>query len=1025
MSDAILEALMQLFALIIDIDENNKISEREKEVVRSFLTQQLNRKLSEKYMIIFEEYLLQFHKDDYYQNPEKRRKRRTLTARKIVSICEKVNEELQQNQKIYVIIQLIEFISLGELVSERETEFLTTVSNAFKIPKAEFRNIFSFIVGTVHDIPDKDKVLVINNKERCHYDIIKHKFEPHISGELFFLRIESTKTYVLRYYGYADIYLNSQNILSGRTYAFEHGSSIRSQSMKTIFYTDVAGRFSSIAPGSNITVAAKDVTYWFKNTHNGIQKFNMNAKSGTLVAVMGGSGVGKSTLINVLNGTLKPNKGEVFFNGHNLNYQDERNRLKGVIGLVPQEDLLIEDLTVYQNLYYCAKLCLDGLNEDEITGAIDKVLNELDLLEIKDLKVGSPLKKVISGGQRKRLNIAMELIREPHVLFIDEPTSGLSSLDAENVMNLIKEQADKGKLVIVNIHQPSSYLYKMFDKVLILDKGGYQIFYGNPMEAIVYFKRMTNHANPNEDQCETCGTVNTDQLLQIIDAKVVNEHGKLTNARKVSPEEWSKLFEKNIKIDHEVAKSNIEIPHSRFHIPGKIKQTFLYFKRDLVSKLANKQYVIISLIEAPLLALILGYFTKYIDVTEAGTGKYIFYQNENIPAYLFMCVIVSLFLGLIGSSEEIIKDRKVLKREVFLNLSRASYLNSKVMVLFILAAIQTISFVFVGNTILEIKGMTLSYWIILYSTNCFAILMGLNISSGFNRVITVYILIPFLLIPQLLLSGVIVNFDKLHKSFTNFDNVPFIGDLMTSRWSYEALAVHQFKDNEFEKITFEHDMKSSQNTFYCDFLIPKLYEKTQLCEHAIGVEKWRDDFQENLAKLSKYITFLSDVSGMHNEHIMNNLNKESFDTITARLMIDYLNELKIQFRSEANESIRKRDSIIDRLDNINGKGYTSGLENKYQNENLKKFLRNQNRKYHIIETDTRLIQKVDPVYRIPISRTGRAHFYAPVKRLGNLSVDTYWFNLVVIWLFTLMLYITLYYDSLRKVLNYFDKPSKV
>ncbi|MEE4116508.1 MAG: ATP-binding cassette domain-containing protein, partial [Marinilabiliaceae bacterium] len=309
MSDVILDALMQLFALIIDIDENNKISEREKEVVRSFLTQQLNRKLAEKYMIIFEEYLLQFHKDDYYQNPEKKRKRRTLTERKIISICEKINEELQQNQKIYVIIQLIEFISLGELVSEKETEFLKRVSNTFRIPKAEFRNIFSFIVGTVHDIPDKDKVLVVNNKERCHYDLIKHKFEPHISGELFFLRIESTRTYVLRYYGYADIYLNSQNIVSGRTYAFEHGSSVRSQSMKTIFYTDVSGRFSTVEPGSNITVAAKDVTYWFKNTYNGIQKFNMNAKSGTLVAVMGGSGVGKSTLINVLNGTLTPNKG--------------------------------------------------------------------------------------------------------------------------------------------------------------------------------------------------------------------------------------------------------------------------------------------------------------------------------------------------------------------------------------------------------------------------------------------------------------------------------------------------------------------------------------------------------------------------------------------------------------------------------------------------------------------------------------------------------------------------------------------
>jgi ABC-type multidrug transport system ATPase subunit len=750
----------------------------------------------------------------------------------------------------------------------------------------------------------------------------------------------------------------------------------------------------------------------------------MNAKSGTLVAVMGGSGVGKSTLINVLNGTLTPNKGEVFFNGHNLNKQEERNRLKGVIGLVPQEDLLIEDLSVYQNLFFSAKMCLDGLNDGEIKEAIDRVLQELDLVEIKDLKVGSPLQKVISGGQRKRLNIALELIREPHVLFIDEPTSGLSSLDAENVMNLVKEQADNGKLVIVNIHQPSSYLYKMFDKVLILDKGGYQIFYGNPMEAIVYFKRMTNHANPNEDQCEACGNVNTDQLLQIIDAKVVDEHGKLTNNRKVSPEEWSKLFEKNIKIDHELTKSEISIPESRFKIPGIIKQTILYFRRDLVSKLANIQYIIISLLEAPLLALILGYFTKYIDVYPGSTGRYVFFMNENIPAYLFMCVIVSLFLGLICSSEEIIKDRRILKRESFLNLSRFSYLNSKIAVLFILAAIQTISFAVVGNLILEIKGMTLSYWLILFSTSCFAILLGLNISSAFNRVITVYILIPFLLIPQLLLSGVIVKFDRLHKSFTNFDNVPVIGDMMTSRWSYEALAVHQFKDNEFKKLTFYYDMGKSQNTWYKDFLIPALYMHTLNCRKAIGVEKLRDDFRESLYKLFVYTRFLSDISGINNEHIINSLNEATFDTTIADQTVSWLEELKTYFMWEAVKYDEKSNSVITELDSLYGKGYIAGLKDKYHNENLESFVLNRNDMHHILETDKRIIQKSDLAYRIPLTKNGRAHFYAPVKRLGSWNIDTYWFNLFAIWLFTLLLYITLYYDSLRKGLNYFQKPVK-
>jgi len=131
----------------------------------------------------------------------------------------------------------------------------------------------------------------------------------------------------------------------------------------------------------------------------------------------------------------------------------------------------------------------------------------------------NPLNKVISGGQRKRLNIALELIREPTILFVDEPTSGLSSVDSEIVMNLLKDLTYRGKLVIINIHQPGSDIYKMFDKIMIIDKGGYQIFYGNPTEAIVYFKYRASLANANEDQCISCGNVNTDQLLQIIEAK--------------------------------------------------------------------------------------------------------------------------------------------------------------------------------------------------------------------------------------------------------------------------------------------------------------------------------------------------------------------------------------------------------------------------------------------------------------------------------------------------------------------------
>ena len=129
-----------------------------------------------------------------------------------------------------------------------------------------------------------------------------------------------------------------------------------------------------------------------------------------------------------------------------------------------------------------------------------QTLKSIGLYETKDLKVGSPLKRLFSGGQRKRLNIALELIREPSIMFVDEPTSGLSSRDSENIMDLLKELSLKGKLIFVVIHQPSSDIFKMFDKLIILDRGGYPIYNGNPVDAVIYFKRLVQHVNSEESE---------------------------------------------------------------------------------------------------------------------------------------------------------------------------------------------------------------------------------------------------------------------------------------------------------------------------------------------------------------------------------------------------------------------------------------------------------------------------------------------------------------------------------------------
>jgi len=790
--------------------------------------------------------------------------------------------------------------------------------------------------------------------------------------------------------------------------------------MDAIYYNDITNIFSGEKIKLKVSLDAKDVYLRFRNSEYGIQKFNFHEESGNLVGILGGSGVGKSTLMSVLSGISRPHSGEVLINGYNLYSEKDRTYLNGIVGFVPQDDLLIEELTVYQNLYYSAKMCLDNLNEAQLKEALDKTLKDLELDEIKNLKVGSSLDKVISGGQRKRLNIALELIREPTILFVDEPTSGLSSVDSDTVMTLLKEQAYNGKLVITNIHQPGSDLYKMFDKIMIIDKGGYKIFYGNPSEAVVYFKINSSHANACEDQCITCGNIDSDQLLQIIEAKVVNENGKHTNIRKVTPQEWADRF--NGMTQRKELNSqpvNRNLPETINRIPGFFKQSEIYFFRDILSKMANRQYIIISLLGSPLLAFLLAYFTKY-----ASGDTFIFSENENLPAYLFMSVITSLFLGLIISAEEIIRDRKILKRESFLNLSWFSYLNSKIMVMFLISAIQTISFVLIGNFILGIKGMTLSYWLIFFTTSCFANMMGLNISSALNSVVTIYILIPFFIIPQLLFSGVLVKFDKLHQSsLTKNEFVPILGDAMAARWAFEALAVEQFKNNKYERNFIEYNIEKSQNDWYANYLIPALKKDLWECQHFRDSIGYQEHIDNNFAKLSNYIDKLTLLAGFDRTsgNWKTSLNKDHFNSEVAKKTATYLDSLAGHFRYLRKKYIILLDSVSYSVASEIGKNELIKLKENHVNSSLEDLLLGRtsllNKTY---ETDTRIIQKFEPAYMKPYSNYGRTHFYAPYKLIGNLKIDTFWFNIFILWFATLILYIVLYFNGFRKALGLFE-----
>lgn len=1028
MNESILKALMRLFAIVANVNKDG-VSVNARQIVESYLGLQLNSTLVQEYLALFDEYLMSHHKKTTDEG-KKERKRTSLNSVKVLMICHEINEQLEQREKIIVLIRLLEFIHEDNSISDKELDFIKTVAETFNIGEDEYFDLKAYIIDGIEFIKAKRKMLFIDNQpdikiskedlisetEESHF----HLYDSNLNGTISFLHVASTNTYILKYNGDDSLYLNAQNIKPNRAYTFENGSVIKGKRINPVYYTDIAGHYIHKDGSAKIVFTAREIEFKFKNSTNGIQSFSFSEESGNLLGIMGGSGVGKSTLLNILIGNIPLSSGQITINGYDL-YKD-KDVLEGVIGFVPQDDLLIEELTVYQNLYYNAKLCFSLFNEQEIQKVVEQVLLDLELIEINELKVGDSLNKFISGGQRKRLNIALELMREPSVLVVDEPTSGLSSQDSEIVMSLLKEQTLKGKLVIVNIHQPSSEIYKLFDRLLILDKGGYPVYYGNPVDAVVYFKNASKHVNADESECASCGNVNPEQSLQILEAKIVNEYGRFTRDRKVTPVEWYKLFKEKIHNNIKLPEFNekIALPKNKFKIPGKFEQFKIFSIRNLLSKLTNKQYLLINFLEAPLLAVILGYFTKYISGTLEDPNVYLFSENENIPAYLFMCVIVALFIGLTVSAEEIIRDRKILKRESFLHLSWVSYLNSKIVVLFFLAAIQAISLVLVGNLILGIKWMTFSYFIIVFSSIASANLIGLNISSALNSVVTIYITIPFILVPQLLFSGVIVSFNKLHKNVVSIENVPVIGDLMISRWAYEALAVNQFKNNEFEKHFFNLEREISFVSFQSMFRLPELQSRVDRSvknrqNDSIGLQ-----FENDILLIRNEFDIMSRQVSDVAFDFRDQLNPKQFKPETGARATSYIEQLTNHYRNKLYQINTQKDEVFSKLTKKHGNPeLISKLKEDYYNKRLSELVLNKNEVKKIVETSKHTLYQIkDPIFKAPETNYGRAHFYAAEKFLLGKTIDTVWFNVAVIWITVIIMYIMLVFNILKRLFEF-------
>lgn len=885
------------------------------------------------------------------------------------NICEQMKVKLMAEEQLLLLVRFVEFAYSNSEEFENHLPLFHIVAEIFAIPQEEFDDILAFITGK-----PSASLLTISGEETTTENHITRKGMDGFIRVLFIRRFDKQ---IFTYYGTGVVFMNDIPLSPGIFYAWQHSSVLKGPLFLPVYYSDLLTVYNKNERKETIYLNGRDLNFTFKNSSNGLHNFSFNLESGQLVAIMGGSGVGKSTLLGIMNGNILPDEGCITVNGYPLDAPEARQ----LIGFVPQDDLLIEELTVYQNLWFTARLCFARLSDTEIKERVDDVLKELDLEGIKDLEVGSPIRKTISGGQRKRLNIALELIREPAILYLDEPTSGLSSSDSEKVIMLLKEQTHRGKLVVVNIHQPSSEIYKLFDRLWLLDRGGYPIYDGNPIEAIIYFKQAAKYTDPDISVCSTCGNVNPELILNIIDSKKIDDSGNQTNIRKFTPEEWHEKYVSSRPSYGAVEEK--ELPDSKQKKPTWFKQFCIFLERNVQTKLVNKQYLAIMLLEAPLLALIVALLTRYVDGDE-----YTLLANKNFVSYIFMSVIVVTFMGLSISAEEIIKDRPVLKREHFLRLSRSSYLTSKMVYLLGVSGLQSLLFILVGNTIMgvgwEMFGV---WWSILWATSFLANLTGLILSQSMNSVVAIYITIPLLLIPQILLCGLVIKFDDLNTRASKENKVPLIGEMIPSRWAFEALMVEQFADNTYNQAYFPIEREKYLAQYYENIHSKEVRRLAEQLEGKDDPDK-RLTVENELAVLGRAARIAPRAKG------------ETY--------LSYLDKVDKALHERAHNFTAYLDQVQEEDIRDKGAEWITDQKKKHHNSAIEDLVMGAGGRSFYKEYGHRIYPAIGQIYVMPDNPYGRAPFYAYEKNLGGILISTYNFNLLIIGFFALLAIIAIF-----------------
>jgi ABC-type multidrug transport system ATPase subunit/pSer/pThr/pTyr-binding forkhead associated (FHA) protein/ABC-type multidrug transport system permease subunit len=483
---------------------------------------------------------------------------------------------------------------------------------------------------------------------------------------------------------------------------------------------------------------------------------------GEMIAIVGGSGAGKTTVMNCLSGYSQPTDGRVLVN--NVDLYENFETLKNIIGYVPQSDIVYDNLTVIDMLRYAAKLRLPkDISKVEFIQIIDDSIEKVELTNNKDTLI-----KNLSGGQRKRASIAVELLSNPNLFFLDEPASGLDPGTEQNLMHTLRKMAAAGKTIIFVTH--STLNLNLCDKIVFMGKGGKLCFYGSYNEALEFF-----------------GVTN-----------IVDVYNMITN----ESEQWKQKFNATQKNVGNVSNSNI--PNKKTSTKF-LSGSLILCKRNLHTLINDRIRLLLILLQAPLLAML-------ISIVADGNQ----FDDYRITRSLLFALSCSAFwIGILNSIQEVCKERNILKREYMAGLRLDSYIVSKLAMLAIVCAIQSLMLTTVVALTIGLPDFGvftnayIEFLITVYLTAISASSIGIFVSSLFKNADRAMTVAPILLMPQLLFSGMIFELSGASN---------YISFIITCRWSMQGLGTTA-NLNSLDSITKEGLRISNEFSNFYEFTV--------------------------------------------------------------------------------------------------------------------------------------------------------------------------------------------------------------